>query len=353
MYFRGTSALQNGTGYSAWRTVIHSGNIGSQTVSTATTATGNAGSVTYLSGRTDVAAYPILWGAGYTNTIGTIAYSCAAVTIQSSTGTVNATTFSGAGTGLTGTASSLSIGGNSATTSQTSFSTLTVNSNTTTGTAAGIINLGTTGDPSDNANSSVIGLTWGQRGDSNPYYIVRSNKMTYGSYTYNRLDLSWHTGLQMGAATTYGGTRIYNNSTFLGTQIVSIGDGDNKLRCTDDIIAYSSDKRLKENITNIPNALNKIKQINGVYFDWKDKTEELGFYPSQKHDVGVIAQEIQAILPEVVTLAPFDYELGKSKSGENYLTVKYEKIVPLLIEAIKEQQSQIEELKTIINGITR
>ena len=81
----------------------------------------------------------------------------------------------------------------------------------------------------------------------------------------------------------------------------------------------------------------------------KDKTKELGFDPSQKHDVGVIAQEIQAILPEVVTLAPFDYELGKSKSGENYLTVKYEKIVPLLIEAIKEQKQQIDNLKYLLS----
>jgi hypothetical protein len=157
----------------------------------------------------------------------------------------------------------------------------------------------------------------------------------------------------MGAGSLYGGTRIYNNSTWLGTQIVSIGDTDNKLRCTDDIIAYASDRRLKENITNIPNALDKLSRINGVYFDWKDETKKLGFEPSQKHDVGVIAQEIQAILPEVVTLAPFDYELGKSKSGENYLTVKYEKIVPLLIESIKEQQIQIDELKSIINDLTK
>jgi len=57
----------------------------------ATTTTGNAGSVTYLPNRTDAAAYPVLWGAAYTNTIGTIAYSCAAVTIQSSTGTLQAT----------------------------------------------------------------------------------------------------------------------------------------------------------------------------------------------------------------------------------------------------------------------
>jgi hypothetical protein len=228
--------------------------------------------------------------------------------------------------------------------------TFVVNSNTTTGTSAGVVNLGTTSDPSDIANSSIIGLTWGLRGDSAAYYVVRSNRLTYGSYTFNRLDLSWHTGIVIGAGSIYGGTRFYNNSIFTGTQIVSIGDGDNKLRCTDDIIAYASDKRLKENITNIPNALDKVLKINGVYFDWKDKTKELGFNPSQKHDVGVIAQEIQAILPEVVTLAPFDYELGKSKSGGNYLTVKYDKIVPLLIEAIKEQQKQIDELKYLLQN---
>jgi hypothetical protein len=84
------------------------------TATTATTTTGNAGSVTYLPGRTDATAYPVLWGAAYTNAVGTIAYSCAAVTIQSSTGTLSATTFSGAGTGLTGTATSLSIGGSAA-----------------------------------------------------------------------------------------------------------------------------------------------------------------------------------------------------------------------------------------------
>jgi hypothetical protein len=125
------------------------------------------------------------------------------------------------------------------------------------------------------------------------------------------------------------------------------------MRSTADIIAYASDKRLKENVINIPNALDKIKQINGVYFDWKDKTKELGFNPSQKNDVGVIAQEIQAILPEVVTLAPFDYELGKSKSGENYLTVKYDKLAPLFIEAIKELNQKVEDQQKIINDLLR
>jgi hypothetical protein len=231
---------------------------------------------------------------------------------------------------------------------------LTARSNTTSGTAAGVINLGgSSSDPSGLGNSGIIGLTWGLRGDSQPYYMVRSNSMTYGGYTYNRLDLSWHTGIVIGAATTYGGIRFWNNSTNIGSLIASIGDGDSNMRSTADIIAYASDKRLKENVINIPNALDKIKQINGVYFDWKDKTKELGFNPSQKNDVGVIAQEIQAILPEVVTLAPFDYELGKSKSGENYLTVKYDKLAPLFIEAIKELNQKVEDQQKIINDLLR
>jgi len=85
-----------------------------------------------------------------------------------------------------------------------------------------------------------------------------------------------------------------------------------------------------------------------------DKTKDYGFVPSEKHEVGVLAQQIQKVLPEAVTQAPFDYDYveGKavSKSGQNFLTVKYEKLVPLLIEAIKEQQKQIEELKEIVNA---
>ena len=100
-------------------------------------------------------------------------------------------------------------------------------------------------------------------------------------------------------------------------------------------------------------------QISGYTFKWNDLTQEVGFTavkPDQK-DIGVIAQEIQAIIPEVVDRAPFDsYEdtdgVRKSKSGDDYLTVQYEKIVSLLIEAIKEQQQQIEDLKEMISGAT-
>jgi len=104
-----------------------------------------------------------------------------------------------------------------------------------------------------------------------------------------------------------------------------------------DIIAYrSSDKRLKDNIKNIPNALEKIQSIGGYEFDWNHSQETY-----EGHDVGVIAQEIEEVLPEAVTTR-----------DSGYKGVQYEKLVPLLIEAIKDQQKQIDELKARLDGIT-
>lgn len=125
--------------------------------------------------------------------------------------------------------------------------------------------------------------------------------------------------------------------------------------CTGDIVAYASDKRLKDNVKVIDNAIEKVKSLNGVTFDWNEKCDEVGFVPKRKKDeIGVIAQEVQAVIPQAIESAPFDTDdNGQSKSGDNYLTVKYEKIVPLLIEAIKEQQKQIEELKNIVNAIAK
>jgi hypothetical protein len=150
----------------------------------------------------------------------------------------------------------------------------------------------------------------------------------------------------------------YTNSTW---RVYWDGSG-NQIN-TGDVSAYASDKRLKTNIVNIPNALDKIRSINGVTYDWLlEECAKWDFAPP-KSDVGVIAQEIQLVCPEAVTFAPFDRDPlkgGISKSGQDYLTVKYEKLVPLLIEGIKEQQQQIDEqgilindLKSIINGLTR
>ncbi len=124
-------------------------------------------------------------------------------------------------------------------------------------------------------------------------------------------------------------------------------DGSGNTTFPGDVTAYSSDERLKENIKNIPNALDKVLSLNGVTFDWKQEAFDAGFNPKIKEgDAGVLAQQVQAVLPQAVKPAPFDLdENGGSRSGENYLTVQYEKLAPLFIEAIKEQQKQIEELK--------
>jgi len=119
--------------------------------------------------------------------------------------------------------------------------------------------------------------------------------------------------------------------------ISTIGTG-GEIRASSEVTAYySSDARLKENVTIISNPIEMLNQIRGVYFDWTDKhIEERGGEDGvfvRKHDVGVIAQEVEAILPEIVTTR-----------DNGYKAVRYEKIVPLLIEAIKEQQNTINSL---------
>ena len=110
-----------------------------------------------------------------------------------------------------------------------------------------------------------------------------------------------------------------------------------EIRATADITAYySSDIRLKENIQSIPNALDKVTQISGNTYDWKAGFESIHSHTG--HDVGVIAQEIEKVLPEVVT----DRETG-------YKAVQYEKIVPLLIEAIKELSVKVNYLEDKLN----
>jgi hypothetical protein len=107
------------------------------------------------------------------------------------------------------------------------------------------------------------------------------------------------------------------------------------IRATNDVIAYySSDERLKENFENIPNSLDKLKQINGYSFDWISME---GVHENEGHDIGVKAQEIEAVLPEIVT------------TRENgYKAVKYDRLVALLIETNKELLNRIEALEAKI-----
>jgi hypothetical protein len=113
---------------------------------------------------------------------------------------------------------------------------------------------------------------------------------------------------------------------------------------TNNITSLYSDRRLKENIKNIDHCIEKIQSMTGVYFTQNKLAEKFG-YNDYKKQIGLIAQQINAVFPEAVATAPFDSDMnGNSKSGENYLTISYDKLIPLLVEAIKEQQREIKEL---------
>ena len=111
-------------------------------------------------------------------------------------------------------------------------------------------------------------------------------------------------------------------------------EADGDFHADGDIIAYStttaSDRRLKENIEVIPNALGKVQALNGVSFDWKKTGEK---------SAGVIAQEVQAVLPEAVK------EVTPLKGGDSHLSVNYHALTSILIESIKQLKAEIEELK--------
>ena len=115
------------------------------------------------------------------------------------------------------------------------------------------------------------------------------------------------------------------NGVHFGHDLIVTGS----ISSTGDITAYAtSDERLKSNIQSIPNAIGKVKEIKGVSFDWNEKSNKQG------HDVGVIAQDIEKVLPELVV------------TRENgFKAVKYDRLVALLIQANKELIDRIEKLE--------
>ncbi len=141
---------------------------------------------------------------------------------------------------------------------------------------------------------------------------------------------------------TFEGCASSNGDANLGLRATFSND----VSFTGSVSAGASDERLKTNIRPIENAMDKVNQLNGFTFNWNELAKNLAEYDIQKNQVGVFAQDVEEVLPEAVVLAPFDvdHENGKvSKSGENYLTVQYEKLVPLLIEALKEQNKELKE----------
>jgi hypothetical protein len=180
--------------------------------------------------------------------------------------------------------------------------------------------------------------------------VSGSSQITAGSTTNFATDvktqlnsntvISGSSQVTLSSTTGYGTVINQNLLTTSNVQHNSLGIGmaasatAGRIDATNDVVAYSSsDIRFKENIKPIENALDKISKISGNTYDWKEENKiEHGY---EGNDVGVIAQEIEAVLPQLVQTR---------ESG--YKAVKYDKLVALLIEGIKEQQKQIDELKS-------
>ena len=151
-------------------------------------------------------------------------------------------------------------------------------------------------------------------------------------------------GVVSGSSQILGSSTIHSGSTnnyqfnSIGVGSTTVASGvDGEIRAQTDITAfYSSDERLKENIQPIVDALSKVESISGNTYDWKAGFETIHSHTG--HDIGVIAQEIEKVLPEVV----INRETG-------YKAVQYEKIIALLIEAVKELKEEVNELKRINN----
>ena len=169
------------------------------------------------------------------------------------------------------------------------------------------------------------------RGGTQTFQNAAGSKTMATFNAANSVDLTFNNSTKF--QTTNTGVSVTGNvvasGNLSGSSVSSSGD----ILADGDVVAYnSSDMRLKNNLQVIEGALDKIDGINGYEFDWNDKSP--GWARQRGHDVGVVAQEVQKIHPEIVE---------ERKNG--YLGVDYKRLVPLLIQGIKELKQEVEELK--------
>ena len=201
------------------------------------------------------------------------------------------------------------------------------------------ISTGATGTSSANTNYYLDGisksgnvLTFSVAGATNQTYTFGSNAFNSTTIPTNNNQLTNGNGY-----TTYTSNQATDNSSSVKFDALRVGDTTaapaNTIQCTGDVVAYaSSDERLKDNLSPISNSLEKVGQLKGYEFDWNDKQDV-----HSGHDVGVIAQEVEKVVPEIVD----------TREHDGYKAVKYEKLVPLLINAINDLKAEVEELKSI------
>ena len=178
-------------------------------------------------------------------------------------------------------------------------------------------------------NNSSAGNYSGAGGNHGAFIAISNQGSNVRNFQIYRIEANGAGSVLMGITNSNG------NADFLG-----------------EVTAYASDKRLKENVEPIANAIEKVKALQGMTFTWNDKALEVGAVAEDNQHIrntGVFAQDVEKVLPEAVAPAPFDKDSnGNGKSGDDYLTVRYEKLTPLLIEAIKEQDEKLEAQATEI-----
>lgn len=134
---------------------------------------------------------------------------------------------------------------------------------------------------------------------------------------------------QNGRLTVYGSAHISGTGLAVGTGITPSGT-DGRIDAAGDVVAFStSDSRLKDNISNITDALTKVLAMNGVTYTWKPELESVHGFTG--NDIGLVAQEVEAVLP-----------LAVRDRWDGYKAVRYDKVIALLIEAIKELNTKVE-----------
>jgi alpha-tubulin suppressor-like RCC1 family protein len=176
-------------------------------------------------------------------------------------------------------------------------------------------------------------------------------KINGANLSYSDLEGSLPTGSSQWITSN---NNIYYNVGNVGINItdpIEKLDVNGNIRSSGSITSFSSfsDERLKDREGNIENPIDIVDKLQGFYYRPNKTANNLGIQ-GNKRELGISAQDVQKILPELVNIAPADiaYDEEKniiSKTGSNYLTVNYEKMIPLLIESIKELNKNINDLK--------